>query len=138
VATKQSCIFHNVCFLPDGASKTLTVVRLQGSTSTGVRGAERVLQQQLNTLLQGLYNVHVFSPDEVMLDQASSASNSSNLSLGPGSIPYKLWRGLFDLGGGRPEAVHLSRSPANGQPSNSVLLLEDKLTVISKAGVNQV
>lgn len=137
VATKQSCIFHRVCFIPEG-DKNLTVVRLQGSSATSTRGADALLKQQLEMLLNGVFHVHVFSHDEAMRDPAGK-SNSK-----PGSrqnVPHKLWLGAVNFDGSssrQPRALALTRTPTKGQKSSPALMFEDRLTVISKAGHNQV
>lgn len=142
VASKQSCLFHNVCFMIDGAaaSQKLTAVRLQGSTATGMLGADAVLQQQLDALLQGLFNVHVFSVDDAMHEQLNTTSNTTQLVHSQLSLAYKLWLGVVDHdgGSGQPEAVMLTRTPTKGQRSTPTLFFEDKLTIISKTGGYQV
>jgi hypothetical protein len=124
-----------------GDSKKLTVVRLQGSTAAGMRGADAMLQHQLGKLLQGLYDVHVYTHEDAMHQQQGKGSNSSKPDSIQTPTAHKLWLGAVDYdasSSGPPDAVQLTRNPIKGQQSSPVLLFEDKLTVISKAGPHQV
>jgi hypothetical protein len=110
---------------------------MHGNTAAGTEGADMMLQQQLGLILEGLYNVSVFTNDGVMLGSADLAINGSNQK----TLATRLWLGDVDLDGSRgrpPGGVNVTRTPSQGQTSNDTLFLQDKLTIISKPGDHHV
>jgi hypothetical protein len=110
---------------------------MHGNTAAGMEGADMILQQQLASLLEGMYNVSVFSNDEAMLGSADLAINGSNQN----SLALRLWLGDVNLDGSRgrpPGGVNVTRTPSQAQNGSDTLLLQDKLTIISKPGDHHV
>jgi hypothetical protein len=156
VESKQSCLFHNVCFIP-GEGTNLTVVRLQGSTSVAAADVDQILLKQLQGLFSDappMYQTHVFAADHrqtgtIDHQACGSGSNSSSSSTGgaaPDCLAHRLWAGdyRFKLGGTDAEngAVVLTRmhmaTEDHGGGDITQLLWEDKLTVVSRPGGFQV
>jgi hypothetical protein len=106
-----------------------------------MRGADATLQQQMDWLLKGMYNVSVFTNTAATREQLGNTGNGGQPGPRQRSLSLMLWLGAVHLHGSSRKhegAFNLTRNPTPVQHSMPTVLLEDRLTVITKPGVNHV
>lgn len=84
VASKRSCMYHNVCLLfgdhssgsQTVASNVITAVRLGGRSALQMSNVDDLLQQQLSSALSSFGKVQVFAPADNIAAEALAKGNA--------------------------------------------------------------